>query len=111
MTCSVPVAGLVYVFWESVFPSIVNRRDKHSLDCFLLFFNSESGLILCIGHRNSIHPYPLGSCGPFKENDACNFLIIIHETGPGIKLATFGLVDEFSPKEGNLLLTRTQPLR
>ena len=33
------------------------------------------------------------------------YLIIIHETGPEIKLATFGLVDEFSTKEGNLLLT------
>ena len=33
------------------------------------------------------------------------YLIIIHETGPGIKLATFGLVEEFSTKEGNLLLT------
>ena len=35
------------------------------------------------------------------------YLIIIHETGPEIKLATFGLVDEFSTKEGNLLLTRS----
>ena len=38
------------------------------------------------------------------------YLIIIHETGPGIKLATFGLVDEFSTKGGNLLLTHAQPL-
>ena len=38
------------------------------------------------------------------------YLIIIHDTGPGIKLATFGLVDEFSTKEGNLLLTHAQPL-
>ena len=37
-------------------------------------------------------------------------LIIIHETGPGIKLGTFRLVDEFSTKEGNLLLTRAEPL-
>ena len=37
-------------------------------------------------------------------------LIIINETGLGIKLATFGLVDEFSTKEGNLLLTRAEQL-
>ena len=72
VTCSVPVGGLVYVFWESVLPSIVNRRAQHSLDCFLHFLNSEPGLILCIGHKHSIHHYPLGSCGPFQENYACN---------------------------------------
>ena len=77
---------------------------------FYFFFNSESGLILCIGHRNAIHPYPLGSCGPFQENYACNIPYHNHETGPGIKLATFGLVDEFSTKGGNLLLTHAQPL-
>ena len=45
-----------------------------------------------------------------KRIMSATYLIIIHDTGPGIKLATFGLVDEFSTKEGNLLLTHAQPL-
>ena len=39
---------------------------------FYPLFDSESGLILFTGHRNSIHPLPLESCGPFQQNDACN---------------------------------------
>ena len=30
-------------------------------------FKKESGIFLCIGDRNPIHPQPLGSCGPLQE--------------------------------------------
>ena len=48
--------------------------------------------------------------GHSKRMMHATYLIIIHETGPGIKLATFGLVNDFSTKEGNLLLRPAQPL-
>ena len=75
---------------------------------FYPLFDSESGLILCIGHRNTLNLWEV--VDHFKRTMHATHLIIIHETWPGIKLATFGLVDEFSTKEGNFLLIRAEPL-
>ena len=53
--------------WDSVLPSIVEKRDQNSRGCPLLFSNRNLGFFMCIGDINPIHPKPLGSCGPLQE--------------------------------------------
>ena len=90
--------------WGSVLPSIVEMRDQNSGGFPLLFSNRNLGSFMCIGDRNPIHPQPLGSCGPLRNEMHYTCLIIIHD--PGIKPGTFGLADECSTTE--LSLQRAQ---
>ena len=73
-------------------------------------FSFRIGIWDLFVHRGqkSIHPQPLGSCGPLQEWDACNMPHHNprpqYETGPGIEPGTFGLADECSTTELTLLL-------
>ena len=63
---------------------------------FYFFFYTESGLIYLHRAQRFYTPLPFWEVVDHsKRMMHATYLIIIHETGPGIKLATFGLVDEF----------------
>ena len=50
-----------------VYNHLLLRRETRIPGVAPFSFRIGSGIFLCIGDRNPIHPLPLGSCGPLQE--------------------------------------------
>ena len=90
--------------WGSVLPSIVEARDQNSQGYPLLFSNRNLGSF-CVWGKEILYTFSLWEVVDHSRSTMqfiC--LIIIHESGPGIKPGTFGLADECSTTELTLLL-------